>query len=57
MKAYDALTAQLDGARTEFLSKQAMEISAVGDRLFWLQFPTFSPNQQLRPEERGEAPV
>ncbi len=43
MKAYDALGAQLDSGRTEFLSKQAMEIASVGERLFWLQFPTFAP--------------
>jgi hypothetical protein len=40
---YNALTAELEARRTEFGGKAMDEIQAVGDRLFWLEFPGWDP--------------
>ncbi|GAC1353056.1 MAG: hypothetical protein NVSMB1_22340 [Polyangiales bacterium] len=40
---YDELQTTLDKGRTEFLSRSAMELSVVGNQLFWLEFASFAP--------------
>jgi hypothetical protein len=42
-QTYNALAATLDAKRSEFLPKSAAEHTAVGNRLFWLEFETFIP--------------
>jgi hypothetical protein len=41
---YDALVSKLEANRTEFLSKEASELRAVRNVLFWLEFPNFYPD-------------
>ncbi len=40
---YDALTAKLETHRHPFLSKEADELQAATNRIYWLQYPTFDP--------------
>jgi hypothetical protein len=40
---YDRVVDELEANRTEFLSDEADELSARGNRLFWLTFPGYDP--------------
>jgi len=42
IEEYEALQASLEQNRTKVLGKSAMEAAAVGNRLYWLEFPTFN---------------
>ncbi|HVK63230.1 MAG TPA: hypothetical protein VM694_02080 [Polyangium sp.] len=41
IEEYESLQAELEKNRTEAMGKSATEAAAVGNRLFWLTFPTF----------------
>jgi hypothetical protein len=43
LASYTTLQKQLDGNRTQFLDKSAMELAAVHNLLFWKTYPTFNP--------------
>jgi hypothetical protein len=43
IKQYDDLKAELEQHRSVFLKSGATELTGIGARLYWLEFPTFDP--------------
>ncbi|HVY47540.1 MAG TPA: hypothetical protein VHB21_16740 [Minicystis sp.] len=43
VKQYDDLRAELDQHRSMFLKAGASDLTGIGSKLFWLEFPTYSP--------------